>query len=290
MLHYSVNTKFEQLNMNHSTQGKLDHCGVFDHDVATHVVTAVLYGADAYFVFDREVNLSEDKTNVQGDVKIFLDKLQMLSSAEAQVELDPNENEKATVKKCSCTFYGDFMFLSNPSTFEDAVKVYTDLPKMLGHNGEHAVPVKVWLFPLVKLNSRAAKLQRNITRDLIRDVESVIEALNIMEMKCGDLLQDTVAKSFSTFHKQVQDFQKVCFEYKRDFMTKLGSLLPEIRGGKSDINALSELLEVHEKSPFNTCDLQQWTRMNENKSDQVKTLLEQKWMMTDKYLLDLNVL
>ncbi|XP_053532892.1 uncharacterized protein LOC108261615 isoform X24 [Ictalurus punctatus] len=295
-LHYRVNTRFEQLTMNHLAQGKLDHCSVFDHDVATHVVTAVLYGADAYFVFDREVNLSEDKTNVQGELQIALDKLKNICSVGAQVGLDMNENEKTTVKKFSCTFYGDFMLPSNPSTFEDAVKVYTDLPKMLGQKGEHAVPVKVWLFPLVKLNSRAAKLQRNITRVLIRAVESVIEALNIMEMKCGDLLQDTVAKSFSTFHKQVQDFQKFSFEYKRDFMTKLGSLLPEIRGGKSDINALSELLEAHEKSPFNTCDLQQWINVKEKKSKQVKTLLEQLSNLEakvdddiDEYVLDLNV-
>ncbi|XP_053532900.1 uncharacterized protein LOC108259935 isoform X2 [Ictalurus punctatus] len=295
-LHYRVNTKFKQLTMNHLAQGKLDHCDVFDHDVATHVVTAVLYGADAYFVFDREVNLSEDKMNVQGELQIALDKLKNICSGGAQVGLDMNENEKATVKKFSCTFYGDFMLPSNPSTFEDAVKVYTDLPKMLGQNGEHAVPVKVWLFPLVKLNSRAAKLQRNVSCDLIRAVESVIEALNIMEMKCGDLLQDTVAKSFSTFHKQVQDFQKFSFEYKRDFMTKLGSLLPEIRGGKSDINALSELLEAHEKSPFNTCDIQQWINVKEKKSKQVKTLLEQLGDLgakvdddIDEYVLDLNV-
>ncbi|XP_060769471.1 cytolytic toxin-beta-like isoform X2 [Neoarius graeffei] len=55
-LHYRTNTKFEHLTMNHLAQGRMDHHYVFNHDVATHVVTAVLYGADAYFVFDREVH------------------------------------------------------------------------------------------------------------------------------------------------------------------------------------------------------------------------------------------
>ncbi|KAI5089525.1 verrucotoxin subunit beta isoform X1 [Silurus meridionalis] len=123
------------------------------------------------------------------------------------------------------------------ATFDEAMKVYTDLPKMLGENGEHAVPVRVWLYPLVKLDSKAAKLERNISTDVIRAVESVIEALNFTNMKCGDLLQDTVAKSFTTFYKQVQDFQKFCYEYKQDFMKKLGFLLPDIRGGKTDISA-----------------------------------------------------
>ncbi|KAF4073301.1 hypothetical protein AMELA_G00257410, partial [Ameiurus melas] len=274
-LHYRTTVRFEQLTMNHLAKGKMEHHEVYDHDVATHVVTAVLYGADAYFVFDRQVNLSEETKKGHGELKIDLDKLKNICSAGAQVGLNMNENEKAAVKQLHCTFYADFKLPSNPSTFEEAMKVYTDLPKMLGENGEHAVPVKVWLYPLVKLDSNAAKLQRTITRDLIRAVESVIDDLNDMEMKCGDLLHDTVAKSFSTFHKQVQDFQKFCFEYKRDFMTKLGVLLPEIRGGKSDISTINEFLEVHKKSPFNNDHLLNWIRMNENKSNQVKTLLEQ---------------
>ncbi|XP_060719417.1 verrucotoxin subunit beta-like [Tachysurus vachellii] len=297
-LHYKTTTRFEQLTMEHLAQGQIDHHELFDHDMATHVVVAVLYGADAYFVFDKERNLSDETNNVQGDVKIAADMLQtkFLCSAGAQVELKWEEHEKAAVKQMNCTFYGDFKLSSNPTTFEDAVKVYNDLPKMLGENGEHAVPVKVWLYPLVKLDSRAAKLQRNISTDLIRAVESVIEDLNVTSMRCGDLMEDTVAKTFGTFHNLVQDFQKFCTEYKKDFMIKLRSILPEIRGGKTDIKDLSELLEAHEKSPFRSRDVQQWITMKEKKSNQIKALLKQLKELgaevnadRDKYLLDLNV-
>ncbi|KAK3526946.1 hypothetical protein QTP86_005767 [Hemibagrus guttatus] len=233
-LHYRTTTRFEQLTMNHLALGQIGHHEVFDHDVATHVVIAVLYGADAYFLFDKELNLSEETTNEQGGVKIAAEKLKILFSAGAQGELNMNEKEKAEMKQLNCTFYGDFKLPSNPTTFEDAVKVYNDLPKMLGENGEHAVPVKVWLYPLVKLDPRAAKFQRNISTDVIRAVESVIESLNVTSMKCGDLMEDTVAKTFNTFHDRVQDFQKICVEYKQDFMKKLGSILPEIRGGNLD--------------------------------------------------------
>ncbi|KAI5608294.1 verrucotoxin subunit beta isoform X2 [Silurus asotus] len=295
-LHYRTTTKFEQLTMNHLAQGKMGHHEVFDYNIATHVVTAVLYGADAYFVFDRENNLSEETKNVEVEGKISFDKLKILLSAGAHAALNMNENEKTVAKQLSCTFYGDFILPSNPATFDEAMKVYTDLPKMLGENGEHAVPVMVWLYPLVKLDSKAAKLERNISTDVIRSVESVIEALNVTNMKCGDLLQDTVAKSFTTFYRQVQDFQKFCYEYKQDFMKKLGFLLPEIRGGKTNITAVSDLLQAHEKSPFNTRDLQQWITEKEKKSTQIKTVLKQ---LSDlgaevnddihKYLLDLNV-
>ncbi|XDV48062.1 hypothetical protein PO909_017559, partial [Leuciscus waleckii] len=56
-LHYHSTTKFEEMIMNHLA-GDMAH---YDNEVATHVVTAVLYGADACFVFDREVSSGEDK-------------------------------------------------------------------------------------------------------------------------------------------------------------------------------------------------------------------------------------
>ncbi|KAK3508645.1 hypothetical protein QTP70_002596 [Hemibagrus guttatus] len=245
------------------------------------------------------MNLSEETTNKHGGGKITGDKLNIVFSAGAQGDLNRYENEKAEMKQLNCTFYGDFKLPSNPTTFEDAVKVYNDLPKMLGENGEHAVPVRVWLYPLVKLGPRAAKCQRNISTDVIRAVESVIESLNVTSMKCGDLMEDTVAKTFNTFYVPVQGFQKFCVEYKQDFMKKLGSILPQIRGiRKPNIKILSELLEAHEKSPFNSRDLQQWITVKEKESNQIKALLKKLQELgaevvadRDEYLLnvDLNV-
>nr|XP_055037874.1 neoverrucotoxin subunit beta-like [Misgurnus anguillicaudatus] len=66
-LFYHSTSQFKELTINHLTSGDLLHC---DDDVATHVVTAVLYGADACFVFDREVSADEDKNKVDGEVKV----------------------------------------------------------------------------------------------------------------------------------------------------------------------------------------------------------------------------
>ncbi|XP_058238969.1 uncharacterized protein LOC131348230 [Hemibagrus wyckioides] len=293
-LNYRTTSRFEQLTMSHLAQGKMGHCEVFDNNIATHVVIAVLYGADAYFVFDKKVNLSEDTTTVHAERKSAAESLKSL--AELQVELTMNENEKAEMKQPTCTFYGDFKLPSNPTTFEEAVKVYKDLPKMLGENGEHAVPVKVWLYPLVKLDSRAAKLQRHISTHLIRAVESVIENLNETSMKCGDLMEDTVAKTFNTFYNQVQDFQKCCNEYKQEFTQKLGFVLRKMCGDETDIEILSELLEAHEKTHFNSRDLQQWITVKEKEYNQKKALLKMLKELgaevdadRDKYLSDFNV-
>ncbi|XP_018517717.1 stonustoxin subunit beta [Lates calcarifer] len=53
-LKYEATTKFQELSMNHLAAAKVQHPDIFKKGVATHVVTAILYGAQAFFVFDRK--------------------------------------------------------------------------------------------------------------------------------------------------------------------------------------------------------------------------------------------
>ncbi|XP_058872096.1 LOW QUALITY PROTEIN: neoverrucotoxin subunit beta-like [Acipenser ruthenus] len=59
-LHYLTTTHFEQLTMNHLGYSNVTYPNVFKEGPATHVVTAVLYGIQAFFVFDKQVS-SEEK-------------------------------------------------------------------------------------------------------------------------------------------------------------------------------------------------------------------------------------
>ncbi|XP_026105987.1 stonustoxin subunit beta-like [Carassius auratus] len=273
-LHYSSTTKFEALTMNHLASGNIGYYEVFDNDTATHVVTAVLYGANACFVFDREVSSDEDKSIVEGDVKAAFEKLKGIP-IDAQIDLKMDQNQKTDIKKFSCTFHGDFQLPSNPASFEDALKVVADLPKLLGDNKELAVPLRVWLYPLDKLHSSAAKLQKEIHTSLIRNLESVIECLNIAEMKCSDLLNDKPSLAFAGFHNKIMHMKQNCCSYKLSLMKKIGSLLPKIRGDFEKETALIDLLRHHDECPFRGSDLEQWIKEKETESVTIKALLRQ---------------
>uniref|UniRef100_A0A3B5QV79 SPRY-associated domain-containing protein n=1 Tax=Xiphophorus maculatus TaxID=8083 RepID=A0A3B5QV79_XIPMA len=54
----------------------------------------------------------------------------------------------------NCQFYGDFL-LDNPTSFEDALKTYQNLSKILRENKNNSVPVEVFLTPLKKYDSNA---------------------------------------------------------------------------------------------------------------------------------------
>uniref|UniRef100_A0A8C2IRP8 Fibronectin type-III domain-containing protein n=1 Tax=Cyprinus carpio TaxID=7962 RepID=A0A8C2IRP8_CYPCA len=273
-LHYHSTCRFEELTMSHLAPENIIHQLVFDNDTATHVVTAVLYGADACFVFDREVSADENKTTVEGEAKLALEKLKFIS-VDVDVSLKMDEAQKNAVQRFTCTFYGDFQLPSNPTSFEDALKVFTDLPKLLGEKKELAVPLRVWLYPLDKLHSRASKLQREIGMDLIIAIESVIESLNTAGMRCGDLLQDSPALTFTAFHDKILQMKQNCYKYKLKLAKRLGSLLPNIRGDVMKETTLNELLQEHEESPFRRSDLAEWLKERERESDVIKSVLRQ---------------
>ncbi|XP_048059412.1 verrucotoxin subunit beta-like [Megalobrama amblycephala] len=235
-----------------------------------------------YHSTSREVSSDEDKTKVEGEVRLVLEKLQGIIAVDANVDFSMNDNQKSAVSNFTCTFYGDFQLPSNPTSFEDAMKVFADLPKLmkenqklLGEKEDLGVPLRVWLYPLDKLHSRASKLQKNISMDLIMKIESVIESLNTAEMKCSDLLKDSPALMFAAFHDKILEMKENCYTYKLRLMSKLGSLLPNIRGNVIKETALNELLKEHDESPFRGSDLTEWLKERERESEIIKTVLRQ---------------
>uniref|UniRef100_A0A9J8C1T1 Interferon-induced very large GTPase 1-like n=1 Tax=Cyprinus carpio carpio TaxID=630221 RepID=A0A9J8C1T1_CYPCA len=271
-LHYHSTSQFKELTLNYLPFRDMADD---DLDIATHVVTAILYGADACFVFDREVSSDEDKSTVEGDVKVALEKLQGAVSVGANAVLNVNHSQQTAVKKFTCTFYGDFQLPSNPTSFEDALKVFTDLPELLKDNQELAIPLRVWLFPLSNLHKRASKLHKDIRMDLIMKIESVIESLNTTEMKCSDLLKDSPAQTFVAFHDKILNMRQNCCMYKLRLMKNLGYLLPNIRGDMMKETALIDLLQEHAASPFRRRDLSEWLKERERESEIIKTVLRQ---------------
>jgi len=65
-------SRFEQLTMEQLAVSNIQHPEVFDKGIATHVVTGILYGAEAFFVFDREVTHSDNYRDIHGNMEVFV--------------------------------------------------------------------------------------------------------------------------------------------------------------------------------------------------------------------------
>uniref|UniRef100_A0A5F8H1N1 AIG1-type G domain-containing protein n=1 Tax=Monodelphis domestica TaxID=13616 RepID=A0A5F8H1N1_MONDO len=172
-LKYSMTTQYCHLTMNHLGYQNISYPDVFDKGTATHVVIAVLYGAQAFFVFDQKVSTNERDKDIEGSLKAEVEKIPKVA-INLGGEIKKENNEKISSQEFKCTFYGDFVLENNPVTYEDAVKIYSSLPKLLRG---HGVPLQVWLYPLEKLNSKAAKLARGISISLICEAQDTLEEL-----------------------------------------------------------------------------------------------------------------
>ncbi|XP_015248576.1 PREDICTED: stonustoxin subunit beta-like [Cyprinodon variegatus] len=65
---YRATTAYERLELNHQDAKKLQIEEVIRNSNATHVVTGILYGANAFFVFDNYCDLTLDPETVNGNL------------------------------------------------------------------------------------------------------------------------------------------------------------------------------------------------------------------------------
>uniref|UniRef100_A0A8C6TGP8 Fibronectin type-III domain-containing protein n=1 Tax=Neogobius melanostomus TaxID=47308 RepID=A0A8C6TGP8_9GOBI len=246
-LKYNATTRFEELSMKHLGRGNVKHPDVFEKGIATHVVTGILYGA-----------------------QVMIKKIPTFS-IEGKGRLQMEDKDRADIDKFSCKFYGDFNLEKSPVSFTDAVEVYQSLPKLLGANGENAVPVKVWLLPLTALDSTAAKLVRDISVRLVNEAQSVLEDFYDLELRCNDAVKTTTVQIFPQIGKKIKSFKDFCTEFKLEFQKLLAKKLPVIRGGGEEETQLVEILKKRTSSPFNSSNLSDWMEYKEREMGILKS-------------------
>ena len=257
-LRYSCTSRFKQLTMEQLAVDKIQHPEIFEKGMATHVVTGVLYGGEAFFVFDREVSKEENYRDVRGNMEVLIKAIPGITEIKGGASLQMKDQNKIESEKFQCKFYGDIILHENPSTFSDAVRVYKNLPQQFGMSGMNTVPKKVWLYPLNKLDSKAAKMVREISTSLLTQTQQCMAFLQNVEMQTNDLSKSEVFDYFTGFRSQISQFQERVAEFKLGFTKQLSTLLPLVRGGGSEERELANILTHMQKSPFSRESITAW--------------------------------
>lgn len=256
-LHYKCTTREESMTMEQLNHDKLQHPDVLDHVTATHVVTSIVYGAQAFFTFKRKYSLSESDAKKEGNAKALIEKIPKLDT-KGDFQKDMTEDEKREIEQFDCMYTGDFLLPYNPSCYLEAVKLYKKLPELLGTKGENAVPVKVTLHPLNVIDKRAPRLVGEFSTGLIDKIEVFFEKMDELSVECNDILQSDAAKKFPDFKCQMQKFEKLIGNCKSRIQKKMFTMLPEIRSGREEKRCLVDLFDETNKSPVSTNSLSSW--------------------------------
>ncbi|XP_066531649.1 neoverrucotoxin subunit alpha-like [Hoplias malabaricus] len=253
-LHYHTSTEFKELRISdlHSPNAE-----ILEETNATHVVVGVLYGADAIMEFQQTASETSDKQKIQRNLHVMIKKILSVEiSGDGSLKMDDDEKKK--VQNFSCKFFGDFDLKKYPSTFEEAVKVYKELPTLLGEKGEKAVPVKVWLYPLSKLTNTESKLKTMITEELVSEVEKVMDDFHQAEKRTNNLLEKSKGIKAAELVDKLEQFQSSLRAFTVEFLKKMAALIPEIRGGTVKETTLKDLLMSLNKSGFSGREMKQW--------------------------------
>ena len=275
-LQYKCTSRFEQLTMDFQDKELMQNTEqVFSSkiSIATHIVTGVEYGADAFFVFDKEVSENEEFKEVHGSMQAAIKGLVSVTG-EASVGMEEKETKEASNFKC--TFYGDVQLERNPITFKEAIQVYNNLPSIIGTHStdDRTVPKKVWLAPLSWFDSKAACLVREISENLIDDAQKYLDEFDEIRRNGITLKMSTSScDAMRNISKQVSRFLDLLDKHVNTFKHDLALLLPEIRGKGKEEAELATLLQKISAPPYDFASLHNWV---DRKIGEVKVL---KWML-----------
>ncbi|XP_062415038.1 neoverrucotoxin subunit alpha-like [Pungitius pungitius] len=270
---YKSTSLLEQLSMTDLMTLEPQQKDVIIKSSATHIVTGILYGANAFFVFDSERLDSSSVGEIGGSMKAIIRKIPSITIT-AEVSRKMTKEEKALSAKVSCKFFGDFNLQSIPLTLEDAVKTCGQLPQLLGENGEKAVPMKVWLMPLTTLYPEAAKMMREIDVGLVVKIQRTLEDLREIKMRSNESLEDKAVDDFPHIKEELDTFQKLCRLYTSNLQGAMKVKLPFIREGKEDESSLEKTLEKRGKSPFSQEKLIKWLNYKEREINVIRSCVE----------------
>ncbi|XP_051272941.1 stonustoxin subunit beta-like isoform X5 [Dicentrarchus labrax] len=268
---YNANTTFKQLSMIDLQTMDPQQKDLIKMGSATHVVTGILYGANAFFVFDSEKLEASSVQDIQGGMEAVIKKIPALD-IEGKVDIKLTDEEKALTNKFSCKFYGDFILESNPGTFVEAVNAYAELPKLLQQEG-NGVPLMVWLMPLKSLDTNAAGFM-SVSVGVLRKAENALEDLRELVMRCNDSLADSVGEDFPQIHKHLTTFKVLCNQYAASLQQTMAEELPLIREGKENESKLGTFFEDRDKSPFSREKLSNWLDHKEREINVIRSCVE----------------
>nr|AIC84036.1 Tx alpha-subunit [Sebastapistes strongia]AIC84045.1 Tx alpha-subunit [Sebastapistes strongia] len=255
-LKYKVTTTYQQFK---APPGKVNvqQTAISDKNVATHVVTAILFGANAFFVFDSDKLEDSNLQDIQGKMEAAIKKIPTVT-IEGSGSVQLTDEEKSLTSNLSCKFHGDFLLESLPTTFEDAVTTYKTLPELLGEEATDAVPMKVWLVPLRKFYSQADLLVRDISQGIVRKVQSILEDLHEQRRRCNEAIDDRLVKQLPLIHDRVSNFQQLFQDYILTVQQTIAKKLPLIRDGTEEESSLEEITEDRANSPFSNENVNIW--------------------------------
>ncbi|PAA57279.1 hypothetical protein BOX15_Mlig019872g1, partial [Macrostomum lignano] len=250
-----IMTEFRELNVGSS----IEFPKFLDDGAATHVVTAIHFGARAFLVFERELRESEDKSKVSGEFQVVVSKFKALFEAPGKLKAEFDSQELHTFDKIKCRYYGEFQLEPPPLSLKEAIGC---IKSFSSENAKS--PITVYLTPLSQLGGKPQDMMNKINDEYRNEAVDYCQVLCDVVIAAENRLKLLENTPWHVQRKQLQQFLRLVETHKTRFTQKLASILPGIRetGGSGD--ELSQILiNFRDQSPFDSQRLETWIKNKE---------------------------
>jgi len=275
---YSHRTKRESLDVfNDNMMSKINQ-RVFDDDAkfATHFVSSITWGADAFISFENFYTNEDEKENIEVALSGMLNMKARGIKASVDGTLNITEANDEVYEKTDITLYGDLrMDREIPHTPQEAMKFISDLPNLtdtlLEDNGI-GVPMEITLTPLTWIDSKAAKLARRIESDTLERLLKIYDTLEESETRILDALA-LPYDGFTVWNSNMDDYYKEFKDYQVKLSIQINNATTAFLSDEyPDINVF-ESIETAYYNSNNIFNLMSVLEEIEEREDELKNLL-----------------
>ena len=243
-------------------------CNFFEH--GTHLVTGVTYGIQAFFVFRQQPLENKLKSLVQSKLVETISKLETCIKAEGSKILPIAHNKEYC--EIQCQFYGDISSMeAMPKNFIEALECSTQL---MSKKKEKAVLLSFVLKPWSAFDSHGPVFI-SLNSDTHTIIRETLQGLAFIEIKCKDLLKDSLWTDFSRFVKTLESFLDNVLTFKQVCRQRLARDVPEVRSASKDEQTLTKYLSSIKESPFYFRKLSRWVDYIDKAMKAVKSSLKE---------------
>ena len=212
---------------------------------ATHVVTEIKYGFNAFMVFESQVTEKYSAQDVTGALKVAV-KMGLLK-AEGQGNISFSEDVKAVKNSLHFKFHGDTIIDPPPQTYADALVVYRSLPN---RSIENERVVSFSIAPLSDYCDDLSLTLVDISNGNVETASDIVGDFETVNKMIRKLKNHKLSQDFQSYRAVLLDLEHRFEVFQSKFSSNLQRLLPLIRSGHNNETELTESLEDYNNSPY----------------------------------------
>ena len=213
---------------------------------ATHVVTEVKYGFNAFLVFETEKSESYSKQEIAGTLDILIKKIPTMEIS-GTASLNLTTTEETIASDVRFRFHGDTIIDPPPQSFDEAIEVYQSLPAA---SLEDERVVSFSIAPLTDYCTLTDTILNDISNANVELVSFMMVDFEQVEKVLRRLKNTDLALDFQRYRLVLLDLEKRFEEEKSYFISEMQTLLPNIRSGDADESDLTDLIDDYNSSPY----------------------------------------